>query len=376
MMIHPYGTRSGYPAYPSHSSRGDARSCYVPKRDTGDAVLKVKVASRVRGLSDEAFREAVGTEEPYRSATAGPFRLPLLRSSGVLLAGGAGALSMQPLQDANIDHGGRDFTCDGAAADTVVRGQTPDRGSEERHLVGGARPLSQDQAADDLDREKQDHGGDVAARGGDASGGVGRDGRRRSRRSTLRRQAGPRRGGQDALHGGSLEQSRESPAQSETGAGQGLLQARERARRQALAGAPGTSIARYRLGNWSALDELGYSHGAIRARFGRQAARMAPVKWVNTTLGNNGSAIGGICRKLGTDHAALELTSFALRYNRRYHLQIVIPRFTQSAIRTEPMSQSPPHRRMTIGEKQVRHRWRHKPDWRASCDTRYEIACA
>ena len=61
-------------------------------------------------------------------------------------------------------------------------------------------------------------------------------GRRLSRRGALRRQAGPRRGGQDALHGGGLDQSRGAPAQGEAGAGQGLPQARDRARRQALAG--------------------------------------------------------------------------------------------------------------------------------------------
>ena len=43
-----------------------------------------KVASRVRGLSDEAFREAFGTEDQCRrgagpAALAGRLRLPLLR---------------------------------------------------------------------------------------------------------------------------------------------------------------------------------------------------------------------------------------------------------------------------------------------------------
>ena len=50
-----------------------------------------KVASRVRGLSDEAFREAYGTEEQCRSALVrlrwpGGFLCPL-RPSGALRAG-------------------------------------------------------------------------------------------------------------------------------------------------------------------------------------------------------------------------------------------------------------------------------------------------
>ena len=125
---------------------------------------------------------------------------------------------------------------DQAAADTLVCSHPPDRDGEERHLVGGTRPPSRGQAADGLGREAQDHGGDGAARGGEAACGAGGDGRRLSRRGALRRQAGPRRGGQDALRGRGLDQSRGAPAQAEAGAGQGLPQARDRARRQALAG--------------------------------------------------------------------------------------------------------------------------------------------
>ena len=81
------------------------------------------------------------------------------------------------------------------------------------------------------------------------------------------------------------------------------------------------------LGCWSALDEAACSHRAIRTGSGRQAARMASFKWVNTTLGNIKSAITGTYRKLGPDHAGRYLASFAWRYNRRYQLQTMIPRF-------------------------------------------------
>ncbi len=64
---------------------------------------------------------------------------------------------------------------------------------------------------------------------------------------------------------------------------------------------------------------------------------MASFKWVDTTLGNIKSAIAGTCRKLGPDHAERYLASFAWRYNRRYHLQTMIPRFVHSAARTRPM---------------------------------------
>ena len=91
------------------------------------------------------------------------------------------------------------------------------------------------------------------------------------------------------------------------------------------------------LGCWSVLGEGACSHQAIRTGSGRKAARMAPFKWVNTTLGNIKSAITGTYRKIGPDHAERYLASFAWRYNRRYQLQTMIPRFVHSAARTEPM---------------------------------------
>ena len=67
--------------------------------------------------------------------------------------------------------------------------------------------------------------------------------------------------------------------------------------------APGAAVVTDGLGCWSALDEIACSHQAIRTGSGRQAARMAPFKWVNTTLGNIKCAITGTYRKLGPDHA-------------------------------------------------------------------------
>ena len=96
---------------------------------------------------------------------------------------------------------------------------------------------------------------------------------------------------------------------------------------------------------WNALDGAVGSHRAIRTGSGRQAARMAPFKWVNTTLGNIKSAITGTYRKLGPDHAQRYLASFAWRYNRRYQLNTMIPRFVHSAARTQPI----PYRALIAG---------------------------
>ena len=63
--------------------------------------------------------------------------------------------------------------------------------------------------------------------------------------------------------------------------------------------APGAAVVTDGLGCWSALEEAACSHQAIRTGSGRQAARMASFKSVNTTLGNIKSAITGTYRKLG-----------------------------------------------------------------------------
>ena len=109
--------------------------------------------------------------------------------------------------------------------------------------------------------------------------------------------------------------------------------------------APGAAVVTDGLGCWSALEEAACSHQAIRTGSGRQAARMASFKSVNTTLGNIKSAITGTYRKLGPDHAGRYLASFAWRYNPRYQLQTMIPRFVHSAARTQPM----PYRLLIAG---------------------------
>ena len=96
---------------------------------------------------------------------------------------------------------------------------------------------------------------------------------------------------------------------------------------------------------WSVLGEGACSHQAIHTGSGNKAARMAPFKLVNTTLGNIKSAITGSYRKLGPEHAGRCLAGFAWSYNRRYQLQTMIQRFIHSAARTNPV----PYRPLTAG---------------------------
>ena len=300
-----------------------------------------KVASRVRGLSDEAFREAFGTEEQCRAALVrlrwpDGFVCPSCGHRGHCVLAGRGLYQCNRCKTQTSPTAGTIFhatklplTLWFAAIHLVVTSKNGISSVELGRRLGV-------NTADGLDREAQDHGGDGPARGADAALGAGGDGRRLSRRGALRRQAGPRRGGQTPFVAAVSTSPEGRPCKAKLAPVRGFRK-REIARGAARWLAPGSAVVTDGLGCWSVLGEGACSHQAIRTGSGAKATRMAPFKWVNTTLGNIKSAITGTYRKIGPDHAERYLASFAWRYNRRYQLQTMIPRFLHSAARTEPM---------------------------------------
>ena len=252
---------------------------------------------------------------------------------------------MLPVQEADILHGGHDLPRHQAAADAVVRGRPPDRNGEERDFLGRAGAPSRGQAADRLDHEAQDHGGDGAARGRHPAVGAGGDGRDAYLGGA---RAGGKRGrgapGKTPFVAAVSTSPEGRPRKVKLVPVKGFRK-REIARGAKRWLAPGSEVLTDGLRCWNALDGVVGSHRAIRTGSGRQAARMAPFKWVNTTLGNIKSAITGTYRKLGPDHAQRYLASFAWRYNRRYQLNTMIPRFVHSAARTQPI----PYRALIAG---------------------------
>ena len=109
--------------------------------------------------------------------------------------------------------------------------------------------------------------------------------------------------------------------------------------------APETTVVSDGLSCWAAVTEAGCDHFPMVTGSGRQAARWAPFKWVNTTLGNVKAAIVGTYRQLGPAHAARYLSSFAWRFNRRFQLDSMLVRLIHSAARTKPM----PYRTLVAG---------------------------
>ena len=200
-----------------------------------------KVASRVRGLSDEAFREAFGTEEQCRAALVrlrwpDGFVCPCCGHREHCVLAGRGLYQCNRCKKQTSPTAGTIFhatklplTLWFAAIHLIVTAKNGISSVELGRRLGVKQPTAW--------AVKHKIMAVMARREGEtAACGAGGDGRCLSRRSALRRQAGPRRGGQDALRGGGLDQSLGAPAQAEAGAGQGLPQARDRARRQALAG--------------------------------------------------------------------------------------------------------------------------------------------
>ena len=308
-----------------------------------------KVASRVRGLSDEAFREAFGTEEQCRTALVrlrwpDGFVCPCCGHREHCVLAGRGLYQCNRCKKQTSPTAGHDLPRDQAAADTLVRSHPPDRDGEERHLVGGTRRrLGVKQPTAWTVKHKimavmARREGETRLTGrvemDDAYLGGVRSGGKRGRGAA----------GKTPFVAAVSTSPEGRPGKLKLAPVKGFRK-REIARGAKHWLAPGAAVVTDGLGCWGALDEIACSHQAIRTGSGRQAARMASFKWVNTTLGNIKSAITGTYRKLGPDHAGRYLASFAWRYNRRYQLQTMIPRFVHSAARTEPM----PYRLLIAG---------------------------
>jgi transposase-like protein len=101
--------------------------------------------------------------------------------------------------------------------------------------------------------------------------------------------------------------------------------------------APDARVVSDGLGCWSGVDEAGFAHRTILTGSGKAAARGSVFKWVNTSLGNIKAAITGTYRQLNPKHAGRYLASFAWRFNRRFQLMSLIPRFVHAATRTDPL---------------------------------------
>ena len=317
------------PAYPRHSACGDTCSQYVLYE--GVTVMGFKVASRVRGLSDEAFREAFGTKEQCRAALVrlrwpGGFVCPCCGHREHCVLAGRGLYQCNRCKKQTSPTAGTIFhatklplTLWFAAIHLIVTAKNGISSVELGRRLGVKQPTAwavKHKIMAVMARRE----GETALTGrvemDDAYLGGVRSGGKRGRGAA----------GKTPFVAAVSTSPEGRPRKLKLAPVKGFRK-REIARGAKHWLAPGAAVVTDGLGCWSALDEAACSHQAIRTGSGRQAARMASFKSVNTTLGNIKSAITGTYRKLGPDHAGRYLASFAWRYNRRYQLQTMDPAF-------------------------------------------------
>ncbi len=100
--------------------------------------------------------------------------------------------------------------------------------------------------------------------------------------------------------------------------------------------AAGSNVVSDGLSCWPAVAKAGCCHFPMVTGSGKQAARWAPFRWVNTVLGNIKTAIAGTYHHVSAKHAQSYLTSFAYRFNRRFQLDSIVQRLAWAAAHTTP----------------------------------------
>ena len=300
-----------------------------------------KVASRVRGLSDEAFREAFGTEEQCRAALVRlrwpeGFACPSCGHRGHCEFAGRGLYQCNRCKRQTSPTAGTIFhstklplTLWFAAIHLIVTAKNGVSSVELGRRLGVKQPTAwsmKHKIMAVMARREEKTRLEGRVKMDDAYLGGKRSGGKRGRGAP----------GKTPYVAAVSTGSEGRPCKVKLTPVKGFRK-REIARGAKRWLAPGAEVITDGLGCWSVLGEGACSHQSIRTGSGAKAVRVASFKWVNTTLGNIKSAITGTYRKVDPDHAERYLASFAWRYNRRYQLKTMIPRFVHSAARTDPM---------------------------------------
>lgn len=100
---------------------------------------------------------------------------------------------------------------------------------------------------------------------------------------------------------------------------------------------PGSMVISDGLPCFSGVTEAGCSHCSIVTGGGPQSVTKEEFTWVNTMIGNVKKAINGTYHAISPKHLPRYLAEFCYRYNRRFNLEDMLPRFAYVAVRTPPM---------------------------------------
>jgi len=88
---------------------------------------------------------------------------------------------------------------------------------------------------------------------------------------------------------------------------------------------------------FTAVTQAGCEHISIVTGGGPQSVTKREFAWVNTMIGNIKTAMTGSYHSINPKHLPRYLAEFCYRFNRRFQLEDMIPRFSYIALRTPPM---------------------------------------
>ena len=100
--------------------------------------------------------------------------------------------------------------------------------------------------------------------------------------------------------------------------------------------AAGTNVVSDGLSCWQTVTKAGCDHFPMTTGSGKKAAQWPSFNWVNTTLGNIKTAIAGTYHHVSAKHAQRYLASFAWRFNRRLQLDTMTERLMWAALHAKP----------------------------------------
>jgi transposase-like protein len=109
---------------------------------------------------------------------------------------------------------------------------------------------------------------------------------------------------------------------------------------------PGSLVYSDGLACFAAVVDAGCHHVSIVTGGGPQSVTKEEFAWVNTMIGNVKNAIHGTYHAINPKHLPRYLAEFCYRFNRRFDLEAMMPRFLHAAARTPPM----PYRLLKLAE--------------------------
>lgn len=100
---------------------------------------------------------------------------------------------------------------------------------------------------------------------------------------------------------------------------------------------PGSTVISDGLNCFTAVETAGCQHERIVTGGGPDSVGKEEFTWVNTMIGNVKNAMIGTYHAINPKHLNRYLAEFCYRFNRRYQLDDMLPRFAYIAVRTPPM---------------------------------------